>query len=810
MLKNHLIIAWRALVRYKGFTTLNVLGLSVGVASCLLLYVVYTYESGFDKFHKKYDRIYRIVRQTKFPNGQIDFTGGNPLPYEAALKVDMPQLGKIVPVYGTLEPQVTVLGKNMNAAGLDRKFREDDEGLVTTPEFFELFDFAWVMGTKEVLKDPNVIVLSQRKADKYFGKWQQAVGQFVRINNKTVMKVGGILADPPLNTDFPVDIVISYATKRQQPLLFGWGDFENWGGTSSNDQLFVLLPENTSPRSMEASFAAFVKKHYSEREENKKIRHFLSPLADQHYDSRFENYSKHITSRTVLRTLGIIGALIIAMACINFINLATVQAARRSKEVGVRKVLGSSRAELVRQFLSETFLVVGLSVVLGIAIAILSMPLLSRISQVPAELPVVGDPRIWLFVLVLALLVSFVAGFYPAIVISGFRPIEAIKNRISSRSFAGLSLQKTLIVVQFGVTQILVVGTIVTVSQMNFVRRMDLGFVKEGVYNVVLDEAYKARFQTFKNQLLESPDISSVSFASDVPSSDDNWSGNFAFGNRGKDEDFHLSYKFADHDYFKTFNLQFVAGGPYAAGDSVGSCVVNETLLAKVGVKNPEDAIGKNIKLGGGQWQPIVGVVRDFKTNSARDAVKPVLILTNESFYWTGGIKIATRNISRAIEQIREVHTRVFPEVAFQGRFFSDSIEAFYQQERQMTLLYQIFAGLSIFIACLGLLGLATFMAQQRMKEIGVRKVLGASVSGIVGLLSRDFITLVFIAIVLASPVAWYVMNEWLAAFAFRISISWWMFGIASASAILIAFVTISFQSIKAATMNPVKSLKME
>ncbi|MCE6992430.1 ABC transporter permease [Dyadobacter sp. CY323] len=810
MFKNHLKIAFRALVRYRNYTVLNILGLSVGVAACLLLYVVFHHESGFDKFHKNYDRIYRIVRKTQFANGQIDYTPGSPLPYEAALKVDIPQLGKIVPVYGTVDPQVTVLGQRTESQVDDKKFKEDNEGLVTVPEFFDLFDFAWLMGSKTVLAEPNVIVLSQRKAEKYFGNWQNAVGQYVKINNKTLMKVGGILANPPLNTDFPTDIVISYESKRKQPLAFGWGGFDSWGGTSSNDQLFILLPEKVSVKSIEDQFVKFIDKHYKDKSNNAKISQFLSPLSELHFDSKLSNYSDHTISKNVLWTLVVIGILIISMACINFINLATVQSARRSKEVGVRKVLGSSRRELMRQFLSETFLIVTFSVTLGVVMAMLCMPLLGRISEVPAGLPVVSNPGLWLFVLALALLVSFIAGFYPAVVMSGFQPIEAIKSKVGTRSLGGVSLQKLLIIVQFGVSQILVVGTIVTITQMNFVRDLDLGFVKEGVYTVALDDAYNSRLQAFKNELISNPDIQSVSFSSDVPSSDDNWSGNFAFGNRGKDEDFQIFYKFADEDYLKTYGLQFVAGKGYAKGDSIGSCIVNETLLAKVGVKNPQDAIGMNIQLGRGKWQPIVGVVKDFKANSARDEAKPMMLAPMPEFYWKGGIKIRTGNLTKAVETIEKAYAKIFPEVAFQGKFFDESIEEFYKQEKQLSLLYQIFAGLSIFIACLGLFGLATFMAQQRMKEIGVRKVLGASVAGIVGLLSKEFLILVFIAVVIASPVAWYVMDKWLQDFEYKISISWWMFAAGAFMATVIAFTTVSFQSIKAALMNPVKSLKSE
>ncbi|CAG5069657.1 hypothetical protein DYBT9623_02393 [Dyadobacter sp. CECT 9623] len=810
MITTHLKIAFRTLLRYRNYTILNVMGLSIGVAACLLLYVVYNYESGFDRFHAKQNRIHRIVRQTQYPGGQIDYTPGNPLPFAPALKVDLPQLEQIVSVYGTMDAQVTVLGKNANNQSADKKFREEDDGLMTEPAFFELFDFPWLTGTKAVLKDPNVVVLSQRRAEKYFGSWENAVGQYLKINNKTVVKVGGIVANPPINTDLPVDMVVSYETKRQNPLLFGFGDFENWGSTSSNDQLFVLLPENMTVETVNKLLAKFSSKHYNNKDDKKKISLLLSPLADQHHDSRFNNFSGHQTSRTVLRTLGVIGVLIIFMACVNFVNLATVQSARRSMEVGVRKVLGSSRRELIRQFFSETILIVSFSVVLGAVIAMLCVPLLGKISQVPAELPVISNPQIWLFIIGITLLISLIAGSYPALIMSGFKPIEAIKSKVTTRSLTGISLQKALIIIQFGVSQILIVGTIVTITQMNFVQSLDLGFVKESVYTLVLDDAYASRNQAFKNELLQNPEIESVSFASDVPSSDDKWSGNFAFDNRGKDEEFQLFQKFADEDYLETYGIELVAGTGFRAGDSTKSCVVNETLLRKLGIRDANAVIGKNIRTGGSDWRPIVGVVKDFKSSSAREALQPIVIMPMKEFYWQGGIKIRTKNLSKSVSYIEKAHAKIFPEVAFQSKFFDETIEDFYKQEKQMSRLYQIFAGLSIFIACLGLFGLATFMAQQRMKEIGVRKVLGASVGSIVGLLSKDFLTLVFIAIVVGSPVAWYFMNKWLQNFQYKIGISWWMFAAGAVLAIIIAFITVSFQSIKAALMNPVRALKSE
>jgi len=812
MIKNYLKIGLRSLSRNRSYTFLNILGLSIGVAACILLYVVISYERSFDNFHAKKDRIYRVVRNVKGKDGNSNFSPGNPLPAIAALEVDVPQFEKIVPVFGTIDPQITVLGKDANSLSNEKKFLETNTGMVVGPEFFDLFDFKWLQGNAKVLAEPNIIVLSRKKAENYFGKWEDAVGQYLKINNKAVVKVAGVLDDIPLNTDFPLDIVVSYETKRKNPdlLMFGFGRFDSWGTVSSNDQIFVLLPENASEKQFNGYLQQFADKHQDGEARGTKVFNFLSPLADQHHDERFENYSEHRVNKSVLVTLSLIAALIILMACINFINLATAQSVSRSKEVGVRKALGSLRWQLVGQFMTETVLIVFSAVVLGVLIALLSLPLLSRISQVPADLPILLNPQIWLFISVLLVFVSFMAGFYPSMVVSGFQPIEALKNKISGKTIGGISLRKALIVTQFAISQVLIIGTIVTVSQMNFIQKLDLGFIKEGVYIVPLDSEYSGRFESFKHELMKNPAIRSVSFSSDQPSSDNNWSSNFAFDNRAEDADFSVSLKMADPDYFKTYGLEFLAGEADKPSDTTRGYVVNETLLHSFGLKDPQKAIGKNIKLGGGQWKPIVGVVKDFKANSAREAAKPIIIMQKKDYYWQLAIKLGSSNLTQSVEDIRKQYDASFPEVVFTGSFFDENIENFYQQEQQMTLLYQIFAGLTIFIACLGLFGLATFTARQRTKEIGIRKVLGASVLNLSALLSADFVKLVLAAILIAGPVAYYLMGKWLQDFENKISISWWMFVLAGLISVAIALITVSFQSVKAALMNPVKSLKSE
>ncbi|HEV7347734.1 ABC transporter permease [Telluribacter sp.] len=810
MIRNYFKIALRNLSRHRGFTILNVLGLSVGVAASLLLFMVVRYELSFDKFHTDYDRIYRVVRKQVYASGQESLSPGNPLPAIAALKTDIPQFEKVVPVFGTFDPQVTVLGSDPNSADVSTKFIEDDEGLLVGPEFFEMFDYKWLVGSPQVLAQPNVVVLSRKYAGKYFKEYQKAVGQYLKINNLITMRVAGVLEDAPATTDFPLNLVLSYESKRAKPELFGFGQFDSWGSTSSNDQIFVLLPEKVTVATANTLLEKFSRKHYDKRKDNDIKTHLLSPLADVHHDERLDNYKNKVVPRQRIWNIATVGALLLLMACINFINIYSALASRRAKEVGVRKVLGSHKSQLVAQFLTETFLVVAFSMVVGIVAAYSALPLLEKIFNVPANPALYFTPELGLALVGFLLVITLLSGVYPSLILSSFSPLDIFRKHISKSWMGGLSVRQSLIVFQFATALVLIIGTVINLRQMEYLSKLDLGFVKEGVYNFTMDTEYRQRYQSLRNEVVQIPGVSSVSFSSDQPSSGNKWQSNFAFTKISEDEDFSISMKMADGDYFATYGLQFLAGGPYAASDTLRKFVVNETLLKKLGIKDPGSVIGKEMRVGNWKPAPIVGVVKNFHTSSAKEDIDPILITTDEKFYWAGGIKIQSKNLSQTVDQVKATYEKVFPEVPFNGTFYEESIQNYYRAETQMGLLYRTFAGLTVFIACLGLFGLAAFTAEQRTKEIGVRKVLGASVPSLVTLLSNDFLKLVVIAIVIATPVAWYLMQAWMEDFKYQVGIEWWVFVVAALLALTVAFLTVSFQAVKAALVNPVKSLKTE
>ena len=805
MIRNYLKIAWRNISRRKGYSSINIGGLAVGIAACLLLYTVVKYEFSYDKHHPNFDRIYRVVTKDDFSDG-IDYTPGMPFPALEAVRVSFPEIttGALFASYGS---QVTVLGNDGNNTTSDKKFIEETGFFFCDPEFFRVFDFTWLAGSPDVLKKPNTTVLTQKMAQKYFGDWRNANGKFLRLDNVATVKVEGILQDPPANSDFPLSIVTSYLTGKANARTYGYNT--DWGNTTSNFQIYMLLPQNVSSASIETQLQQFSRQNYKQDLASKKTS-FLQPLSQLHFDNRFGNFGDHTTSKSTLWTLSLIGVFIVLMACINFINLSTAQAVGRSKEVGIRKVLGSDRLQLFGQVIGETFLIVFIALLLAVGVAQFCLPYIKHIASIQEKLSLINWQTLY-FLLALAVIVTILAGVYPALILSGFNPALALKNKISSATVGRASLRKGLVVAQFAISQILIIGTIVAISQMNYIHEADLGFNKKAllILNAASDSIIHSRQEAFKQKLLLVPGVQAVSFSSDVPSSDNNWAGNFAF-NHKPDERFNIYRKAADEDYFKTYGLQLVAGRVFEKGDTAREIVVNETLIKKLGVKNPEEVIGKEIRSGRSAWKTIVGVVRDFNTNSLREDVKPLMLFTRRDRYAVTGIKLRSTNIPRTKALVENVWNEFFPEYAYTSSYMDENIARFYQQEEQLSLLYKIFAGIAIFISCLGLYGLVSYMSVQRTKEIGIRKVLGGTVAHILWIFGREFFILLAIAFLIAAPLAWWMMSNWLQDFEFRIAISPWIFVVSILVSSLVAAITVGYRSVKAAIVNPIKSLRSE
>jgi predicted permease len=811
MLVNNLKLALRTLSKQKGFALLNILGLSVGVASMLLIFRMVQYELSFNKNFQHYDRIVRVCTQEKGLEGQEGFTRGVPVPAMLVMKNTIPQFAANSRIK---EYWPTVLVPNPTGGAPLKKFNTEEGEIAFFAEnsFLEIFDFKWLAGEKnKVLQEPNTVVLSKKNAIKCFGTWQNAVGQTVLLDNEPMM-IQGVIEDAPTHCDFPVSMLVSYQT-----LISNAGKYEyseDWGSTSSNDQIFALLHDPSQFREANIAIEKVGRKEYDRdgAGQNAYKGHLLQPLSDMHFDDRFGTFATHVISKSRLWILTSIGLLILLMACFNFINLSTATALSRSKEVGVRKTLGGSQSALFSQFMTETALVVCFSVGLGTVLAWAGLPLLERISEVPTEHPFLEQPTLWVFVAGLSILVTFLSGFYPALVLAGFNPIKALKNDLFTQASSGNGLRKGLVILQFLIAQALIVGTIITLGQLDYIRNMDMGFRKELVYtfNLAGDSLSQTRLGGFKQRLLQIPGVEAVTFSSDQPSSGSTWMTNFAIGRGTRDQRFSTSMKFCDADFQKAYGMKLLAGRWLEPGDTVKEYLVNETLLKKAGVTNPEAALNMELRLGSGKWRQIVGVVKDFHSHSAHQELEPMVLTSNLERFYTAGAKISPQNIKPATEAIQRTFDETFQEQVFDASFFDEQIADFYIDENRFADTCKGFGAIAIFISCLGLLGLATHAARRRTKEIGIRKVLGAGVSNITLLLAKDFLKLVLIAVVLASPIAYYLMDKWLADFSYRIDIQWWMFALAGIAAMIIAFTTVSFQSIKAALANPVKSLKSE
>lgn len=802
MFKNYFKTAFRNLKRNKSYAIINSLGLTVGIASCLLLFLVIRFESSFDNFHPKKNSIYRV--STEFHNEEgVSYHDGVSFPVTNGIRIDYPQIHEVAAIFNRAA-QVTINNGDKQA----NKFVEDNI-YYAEPQFFSMFYFEWLNGDAATsLRNPDNAVLTQATAEKYFGNWKDALGKTITLANKTPYIVSGILKDVPVNSDFPIKIVLPYSALANTNIK---NNLNDWVSTFGGAYTFIVLPEGLTPQRFNADLASFAKKH--KPAEYSKDSYVLQPLKEIHYDERFGNYNGHTFSHSLITALSLIGFFLIVIACVNFVNLATAQAVNRSKEVGVRKVLGSNRKQLALQFLMETAIIVCSACVMAVLVAVAVLPFLNKLLEVQIHFNLIEDPIMILFLLCTAIIVTLLSGSYPAVILSGFNPITALKSKISSEMVGGVSLRRGLVVLQFAIAHILIIGMILVVSQMNFFRNASLGFDKAEIINVPLinDSINLTKLDFVRDRLKSNPDIQKVSFSYASPSADNNWSSDFRYDHAAKSTDFSANLKWADPDYFNTFNLRFVAGRPYGPSDTVRDFVVNETLLKKLAVRNPQDAIGRQISFWDGRMVGnIVGVVRDFNVNSLRRPLAPVVMSTWKHVYQTINIKIKPGSEKTALPFIEKLWKTTYPDFVYEYHFLDQTIENFYKQEDQLSQLYKIFAGIAIFISCLGLYGLVSFMAVQRTKEIGIRKVLGASVHTIIYLLSKEFTLLIMLAFVISAPIAWYIMHEWLKNYAYRIPLSASIFLLAIGSSILIAWITVAHRAINAALANPITSLRSE
>ena len=804
MIKNYFTTALRNLFRFKSFTIINILGLAIGIAACLLIYLLIRFELSFDNFHSRKERIYRVVSVLKNPDG-TGYTAGVPFPVAEGLRLDFPNLENVSSIFGT-DVQVSIPddeGKN------EKKYKEENSVYYAEPGIFKIFNFPQIIGEiQSALNEPNTAVLSQSAAEKYFGSIQNAVGKIIKVDNQYIYKVAGVFKNPPVNTDFPLQVVISYSSLKETYIR---ENLDDWISTWSSAYTFVVLPHGLSPEKFNNDLKSFTKKH--KPPEYVKDGLMLQPLSEIHFDNRFGTFTEKTFSYDKINALSLIAVFLLIIACVNFINLSTAQSVNRSKEVGVRKVLGGNRRQITFQFLSETALITILAVALALVITEIVLPYLSNFFKTTLGLGSFNFFEIAGFIFAVIIAVTFLSGFYPALVLSGFNPINALKNKISTGRMKGINLRRGLVVFQFIIAQVLIVGMLVLINQMDFFKNTSLGFNKDAIILVPVptDSLSNLKINTLKNQLYQQEGISNVSLSTFSPVDNAHWNSDFQFDNSTQKSDFNADLKWADVDYFKTYDIKLLTGRFYSPSDTIREFVVNETFLKKLGIKNPEDALGKEINFWkGAHVGPIIGVINDFHSSSFRKPISPVVLSTWKEVYGLINIKIQPQHLQKTLASIEKLWNNTFPDYIYEYKFLDEKVKNFYESENQLSQLYKIFAGIAIFISCLGLYGLVSFMAVQKTKEVGIRKVLGASVLNITYLFAKEFALLIGIAFLVATPVSYFIMKKWLEDFAFRIEPGIGIFIITIAGSLVIAMLTVSYKAIRAALANPVKSLKYE
>lgn len=797
MLKNYFKTAIRSLLRNRTYSIINIAGLAAGIAVFLLIFVIIRFESSFDGFHPNKDRIYRVMTEHHFPGAGVFCNQGVHYPLPTVLRHDFPELPATSGIYGSQNDQVLIPEEHNEEP---KKFKEASGVFSVEPAFFSIFNFPWIAGSPASLSDPQSAALTKETAERYFGDWRSAMGRTIVLNGHYTYKITGILGTIPANTDFQFKVVLSYAST-------GWATATNWGSVDQNHACYILLPSGLTAASLEPRLRAFVKKYQSADDKDQLA---LQSLRFVHtYDEHTGNFSGKSVRPEVVKAMWLIASFILLIACMNFINLSTAQAVNRAKEVGVRKVLGSDRTDLKVQFLLETFLIVFCSLLLALGITELALPPLAKLLDLGMSISLLYQPAVFYLLVGLTVAVTLLAGFYPAVVLAGFNPVTALKSKVAAR---GIALRRGLVVLQFVIAQGLIIATVIMLRQMNYFQHGAMGFDKEAVVNVSFpaDSIGISKIDYLKNELLAMKGIKNVSFSSNPPATEDNNWTPFKFDHAAKETDWFVINKFADSDYLKTYNLPLVAGRNFEAHDSVVEFLITAQGVKQLGLTRPEDALNKQIDLWDRFKGPVVGVIRDFHTTGFKDALTPVLITKLKRGYSTVGLKLYSRDVPGTLAEVGKLWNKAFPNYVFEYQFLDEKVGEFYKQERQLSRLYQLFACIAIFLSCLGLYGLASFMAVQRIREIGIRKVLGASVQHIVTLFSREFVLLIGLAFLIAAPIAWYFMHEWLANYQYRIDISWWIFVVSGAVAIVIAVLSVSFQAIRAALSNPAKTLKTE
>lgn len=816
MIKNFFSIALRTLWNNRVFSAINILGLSIGISASLVIFLLVQYEFSFDKQHPGGERIYRVVTNFTF-SGEAMGNSGVTVQLAKAVPGAISGLEATAMFRTTNEdPSVTIKEAN---TGNPLKFRHERHVVYADRHYFSMFPYEWIAGSPATsLQQPYQVVLTDSLLSKYFPGLTpaSAIGRELFFNDTVRTVVSGVIKPLQQRSDLSFSTFISLSTLNDTRLKPE--DWENWGSTTSATQLYVRLAPGTQPAQTKKLITELYNKNHKEEDSYNKTVYELQPLSNLHFEEGYGTYGEPTAHKPTLYGLMVIAVFLLLLGCINFINLTTAQASRRAKEVGIRKTMGSSRKQLTIRFLAETFLLTILAVILSCAMVPLLLKAFSGFIPPRLQFNLIQQPAVWLFLLGLALVVSLLSGFYPAYILTRFKPVLVLKNQAYANTHQSRTswLRKTLTVSQFVVAQVFIIATLLVSQQISYSLTMDMGFRKDAIVWIrnPWNSTVKDGKQLLAAKLRGIPEIAMLSLSNNPPTGNATWSSTFKYHDGKKEISTNVQLKQADTNYVPMYQMKLLAGRNLTASDTTTEFLINETYTRILGFQHPADAVGKYIKQ---ETKPllIVGVVQDFHQKSLHEPIKPLMIGNAAEFQDGFNILLQPRQATgdtwkRALQKIENTWKKVYPEEDFEYKFVDETIAEYYGKEQRTARLLHWATGLSVFISCLGLLGLVIFTTTQRTKEIGVRKVLGASLSQIVALLSKDLLLLVMLAFALAVPLAWWGMHRWLEQFAYRTDISWWIFIISGAAMAFIALLTLSLQTIRAAMANPVKSLRTE
>ncbi|TWR31366.1 FtsX-like permease family protein [Mucilaginibacter pallidiroseus] len=792
MIKNYFKIAFRNLWRHKGFSFINITGLAIGITACFFISMYVAFELSYDRFHTKADRIYRLATDIKTPSETIN-TEVTSWAFAPNLKADFPE----IEAYARVNQSGVLVRKD------NIKFQEDN-AMFADSGFFKLFDFKFIRGNAATsLSKPLTAVMSKSTAKKYFGD-ADPVGKSVLMTGKaTPVEITGVMEDMPENTGVKADILVSMSTLTQ---IFDKGIDDRWGNYGA--VTYLLLKPGVDAKTLESKFPAFIKKRNGVEEGKRQMfaTLLLEPLKDVYL------YSKRSPQGSInnVYIFSIVAAFILVIASINFINLTTARSVERAKEVGIRKVVGALKGELAGQFLGESVLICLMAFVLTIILSVVLLPAFNQLSGKVISTGIFSNLLYIAILFITSVGIGLLAGLYPAAVLSSFKPVSVLKGRFSAGN-KGNALRKTLVVAQFSISIALIIGTIIVYTQMNYMQTQDLGFSKD--QTLVLDTNNDPGKESFVQAVKSMPGVKSVTLSAAIPGGGNAGAYSEIENSKGDLQVANLDLYFVDFDYVKQYGIKIIAGRPFQREfmqtDTAQAMLINEEAAKLFGYSSPQQAIGKRFKQWGREGK-IVGVMKDFHYRSLQSKISPLTMRVELNALNLASIKVSSANLKSTLAGIESKWKVAMPDRPYSFFFLDEFFDKQYRSEQRFGKLFLNFAVLAIFISCLGLLGLASYSTYQRTREIGIRKVLGASTTGIVNMLSKDFIKLVGLSFLIATPVAWYFMQKWLQDFAYRINIQWWVPALAGSLALIIALATVSFQAVKAALSNPVKSLRSE